>query len=248
MIFIDADFAPMFKISGCKVIDGLTKASGANIVVSKKMYPPVGELLKKHAEEGSVFILIDDFVIKDEFKLSTNAYKVIELGAKVKSFIVEGIITKDYDTGNAIQDGLTIDCHYSDYVKYSTKLMAMGFSVVNIEREHIGQFITEIDSSIGGFVEFMPSALTEFVPILDWRATLSAIPSVGPEYAQRLYDDYKSKQEELPPLLDVIYRLTDYSYNTSPIEKMICAGTRAWFGIPDGLVLSLDVPDERSSV
>lgn len=245
MIFVDTIFAPALGLEGCKAIDGLEKECGAQIVVSKRMFPPTGELLSKHIEDGSVFIVVSN---QWSNEIPVGIYKVSEIGAKAKYHIVIGVISCA-DNGEAIRDeskyyALKLG-EYSDYTRYMARISSFGFSALNIESEYLGLYVSEINELIGNSVLFMPTDTYEFMPIRDWRATLSAIPSVGAKRAQALYESYTKDGEDPPPFIDVLVNLTDYDKNKRPISKVVCAGTRAWLGIPDGFNLSLEVLDSE---
>ena len=241
MIFVDASIIDTLKLAGCRSMPKLAEETGAHIVVSEKSFPPAGALVKKHIDAGSAFIS----VVQDWKVRPLGVYKMFELGVTIKYNVIHGVVTPDLD-GAATQDGVNVG-FYKDFVEKCARQTVLGVNVVNIEREFLPSFVSQIESEMMlGNLLFMPTATRGFLPIKDWRATLAAIPLISLKRSQELWDAYRQDTgEEYPPLLDVIRALTDPARNQKPISKVVCAGMRAWFGVPDGFNLSLEMIEDE---
>lgn len=242
MIFADSKFLGVLPspLHNAKAIDGLVDATGAHIIVSDKPIPPIGELIKKHADGNSVFIAITEFPnrsTEDALK------KMTENGVRIKHFVILGNIV-DYGGDQAWYNNSHKGA-YSHYIKWLAHIASVGASSVTISEEYLNAYVEEIERTIGNDINFTPMTLREYKPITDGSITLATVPSIGAVRARAIFDKYK-EDGRFFNLIDVISLYTNREKcSGNAYNKSICEGARAWFGVPDGWNITLE-PEERT--
>jgi len=242
MIFADSKLLGVIPspIPSARAVDGLSESTGADIVVSDKSFPPIGDLVKKHAAGNSVFISLTEF---PDGKTESALRKLIELEVRSKQLVVLGGVVDA--GGDQAWHKDSYRGSYRAYVERVAHFISAGACVVNISSDYLDTYALAIEANIGKDEMFVPSELKQYVPLNDGSLTLATVPAVRSNLAKMIYDDQRAKGRK-PNLIDVIALYTNKRMASANLySESICDGMRSWFGIPDGWNISLTQEDEE---
>lgn len=242
MIFADSKLLGAFpaQLSTAKGVDGLSESTGADIVVSDKLFPPLGDLIRKHATGNSVFISLTEFPGK---RTEAALKKLVELDVRVKQFVILGNVM--VVSGDQAWYGNAYKGSYRAYIEQVAHLISAGAQVINISDEYLDTYVQEIESNINKYEKFIPSDLKSYGPMDDGSLTLATVPVIRASYAKAIYDGERERGKK-PNLIDVIATYTNRKKMGKDSRALaICDGTRSWFGIPDGWNIALTPEDDE---
>lgn len=237
MIFADSNVLNVYPspLQDARAIDGMSESTGADIIVSDKPFPPIGELVMKHAAGNSVFIALAEFPgarVEDRLK------KFIELGVRAKQFVfLSGVVDSGGDRAWH-RNGYVGS--YSEYVKLVVGITSCGAQVLVISENYLDTYVREVESIIGNASQFIPIELRDYKPLCDGSLTLASVPVIRTNLAKQIYERARANGTE-PNLIDLIAQYTSRSKMDKDLcSQAICEGTRKWFGIPDGWNIALE--------
>jgi len=226
--------APLHEDS-VRVVDGLLESTGADIIVSDKAFPPIGDLVAKHASGNSVFIALAEF---PDASIDDRLKKFIELGVRVKQFIVLGGVV-DSGGDRAWYRNAYVGS-YRAYVGLMSNIASCGALFINISEDYLDAYVHDIEGNIGSSATFIPTEIRDYKPLCDGSLTLATVPVIRTNLAKQFYEKERAKGKE-PNLIDLIEHYTNRSrMNNDLCSQSICEGTRKWFGIPDGWNITLE--------
>jgi len=234
MIFLDANLevlADSFantSASSMRIVS-IDESCGAVAVISKAKYPPTTpELVKKHNDDGSIFISLADYFITREASVS----KLVESEIKNKMLLFFGDIKRK---AGYVKIGDHVNLPERDFLLEKLRYSMMGFHVFEFPTDYVVPFMEELDRYVTeqSYTEVFPSYIENRV-VGDWRATVATFPLVGINRANTLYEKYGGR-----PFLDALFDITNPELNQAGIGKVICDQVRDWIGIPDGFRFSL---------
>ena len=237
MIFADSKVLNIHPspLPDARAIDGLSESTGADIIVSDKAFPPIGDLVAKHTAGNSVFIVLTEF---PNSKTEDRLRKLAEIGARVKQFVVLGGVVDSGGDRAWYRDGYKGS--YRVYVEMIAHLVSCGAQVVTISQDYLDTYVREIEKNIGNDAQFIPTELRDYKPLCDGSLTLASIPVIRTNLARQIYEKERAKGSE-PALIDLIEKYTNKSKAGNDLcSQSICDGTRKWFGIPDGWNITLE--------
>jgi len=237
MIFADSKLLGVHPspLPDARAIDDLSKSTGADIIVSDKLFPPIGDLVAKHASGNSVFIAIIEF---PDLSIDDRLRKLIELEVRAKQFVVLSAVIDSGGDRAWHRDGYVGS--YRAYIETAVHLMSCGAQVVNISDEYLDIYVREIEKNIGDDARFVPTEIKDYKPLCDGSLTLATVPVIRTNFAKRIYAEERRRGAE-PNLIDLIERYTNRSKAKKDMcSQSICEGTRKWFGIPDGWNITLE--------
>ena len=237
MIFADSKMLGVHPspLPNARAIDGLSASTGADIIVSDKAFPPIGDLAAKHAAGNSVFIAITEF---PDTKAEDRLKKFIELGVRAKQFVfLSGVVDSGGDRA-WYRDGYKGS--YRVYVEFVAHLVSCGAQVITISDGYLDTYVCEIESNIGNGAQFIPTEIRDYKPLCDGSLTLASVPVIRTNLAKQIYEKARANGNE-PNLIDLIAQYTNRSrMDKDMCTQAICEGTRKWFGIPDGWNITLE--------
>lgn len=237
MIFADSKVLSIHPspLSDARAIDGLSESTGADIIVSDKSFPPIGELVAKHATGNSVFIALTEF---PDARVEDRLKKFIELGVHVKQFVfLSGVIDSGGDRA-WYKNGYAGS--YREYVELIADIISCGAQAINISDDYLEVYIRAVESNIGNSAPFIPTELRDYKPLCDGSLTLASVPVIRTNLAKQIYERARAKGTE-PNLIDLIEQYTNRSRMDKDLcSQAICEGARKWFGIPDGWNITLE--------
>lgn len=237
MIFADSKVLSIHPspLSDARAIDGLSESTGADIIVSDKQFPPIGELVAKHAAGNSVFIALTEF---PDARVEGRLRKFIELGVRAKQFVfLSGVVDSGGDRA-WYRNGYVGS--YGEYVKLVVDVTSCGAQILAISESYLDTYVHEIESIIGDVSQFIPTELRDYKPLCDGSLTLASIPVIRTNLAKQIYEKARANGKE-PNLIDLIEQYTNRSRMGKDLcTQAICEGTRKWFGIPDGWNITLE--------
>lgn len=237
MIFADSKMLGVYPspLPDARAIDDLSASTGADIIVSDKAFPPIGDLVAKHAAGNSVFIAITEFPSLDA---EDRLRKFIELGVRAKQFVILGAVISSGGDMAWYKDGYKGS--YRSYVELLVHLASCGAQVITISDNYLDVYVREIESSINNDAQFIPTEIRDYKPLCDGSLTLASVPVIRTNLAKQIYRNARAKGNE-PNLIDLIAQYTNRSkMDKDMCSRAICEGTRKWFGIPDGWNIALE--------
>lgn len=241
MIFADSKFLNIAPppLHNAKPIDGLVDSTGAHIIVSDKQFPPIGELVKKHAEGNSTFIYITEFPSREtEDALRT----MIENNVNIKHFVILGSVI-DYGGDQAWYNNAARG-HYSHYINWLAHVASVGGFAISISPEYLDSYVSELEKNIGREMSFTPLSVRKYSYRTDSSITLATVPVIGAAITKVIVDRYTKKGMKFN-LIDAIALYTnEKKCSANTLSQSVCAGTRKWFGVPDGWNITLEPEEE----
>lgn len=234
MIFIDTRFEELadknasFSDNKYKFVK-IHESCMAGAIISSKKYPPSSEeLVKRHIEDGSVFVAFVDKYTGNE----GTVRNLLEIGAKN--------IIRVYLGTPVRKDGLVIIDDFlrmeeRDFLKEKAHLISCGVGSFECPVYLLNVILEEIDGLLESEqpVSFYPPYVNYKI-IDDWRNMIASMPLIGQERADALYRKYNGRS-----VIDVLVDLTDPDKNRSGFGLIVCDRLREWIGIPDGFNLGL---------
>lgn len=237
MIFADSKVLSVHPspLPDARAIDGLSESTGADIIVSDKAFPPIGDLVAKHATGNSVFMVLTEF---PNSKIEDKLRRLIEIDARIKHFVIQGNVIDSGGDRAWYRNGYVGS--YRQYVELVSHLVSCGAQVVSLSDGYLDVYVREIENNIGTNAQFMPSEIKDYKPLCDGSITLATVPVIRANFAKQIYDNEKVHGRE-PNLIDLIARYTNRSKSGKDLcTQSICEGTRKWFGVPDGWNITLE--------
>lgn len=241
MIFADSKFLGIVPppLHNAKAIDGLVDSTGAHIVVSDKQFPPIGELVKKHAEGNSIFIYITEFPSREtEDALRT----MIEHAVNIKHFVILGSII-DYGGDQAWYNN-AYRSHYSHYINWLAHIASVGGFATSISPEYLDTYVSELEKNIDREMSFIPMSVRRYSYRTDSSLTLATVPAIGAAAARAIVNNYKKSGRSFNLIDAIAFYTNKKKCSTNAHTESMCAGTRKWFGVPDGWNITLEPEEE----
>lgn len=242
MIFADSKVLNIHPspLPDARAIDGLSESTGADVIVSDKAFPPIGDLVAKHAAGNSVFIVLAEF---PDLKIEGRLRRLVEIEARVKHFVIQGNVIDSGGDRAWFRNGYVGS--YRQYIELTAHLVACGAHVVSISDGYLDVYAHEIEKNIGIDTKFVPSEIKSYKPLCDGSVTLATVPVIGANFAKHIYDNEKEHGKE-PVLIDLIARYTNRSKSDKNLcTQSLCDGARRWFGIPDGWNITLEPEEDK---
>jgi hypothetical protein len=264
MIWVDASETRtgtrMPHIDGARQSAVLEALTGADILVTNLKIPPVKATMRKHMEEGGIFIQRKsggDLIHSMGEHLNDALYKMREWGANQSQcmLLCSGVYDVDKD-GFLVLDGIVWDRKAETVWGALAKWTARGGVVHNIPSDkQIPAYLKLMEKHIAEFYDhpekqFYPPyqlPLQWLKKCSDWRKTLATFPGLGPERVDALYNAMVEAKTSLD-LFTALVWLTD-TKRANKVKgqgKMLHESTRDWLGLPDGWNLELEYDESFS--
>lgn len=237
MIFADSKLLGVYPspLPDARAIDNLSESTGADIIVSDKVFPPIGDLIAKHAVGNSVFIAITELPLSGAER---RLEKFIELGVRAKQFIIFGAVIES--AGDVAFVRGEYKGSYREYVEFTTHILSCGAQVISLSESYLDVYVHAIESKIGKDANFLSAEIREYKPQCDGSMTLATVPAIKAGLAKQIYANEKANGRQ-PVLIDLIARYTNRSRMGKDLcTQTVCEGTRKWFGVPEGWNITLE--------
>jgi hypothetical protein len=235
MIFYDTDK----NIPDSKNAPRLRQISGADVMITKLVIPPISDsLVRKHVENGAVlYRVLSTKELRDieSGQLLANLSKLIELGAKSWQCVLV------VETGREVLD-------FENYIDKIDLWVDHGGTSVATHGHPVSAYIHSREKKILGDKERTSIVFPVYGSrkdihlVKDWTATLATFPMLGYKGAVVVRDLIKA-QNLGDDLLTALWFLTDEDKvaGSDPTWKQVRLMARSWLGLPKHFNIDIKV-------